>query len=1378
MFMNEIREFFMHKWLHFSILCMALAPFISSTAGHLPKGRPEPVLGTIEPPATLEIKTPAGLFRPGEMIRSQSLDGFWKFSGLTASALPFAAPSDRERQCLMPEFDDSGWQTIRVPLNWFRDPRYSYEKMYQRGTKIDPAYSGGSDSHSAKTPYFKGNYRHEFELPDPLPPERYELEFDGIGYEAEIYVNGRHAGRHHGDFVFSRLEVTGLVKPGKNLVALRVLANFRPHDKTFTRIYGAMWSATSIKGGIWLPVRIVARPEPVVKQMLLTPDHTGNLRVDYVIDNCGGKPLTLIPGLNITNARDRSEQSAWEFAPVILKPGRNQGSVALRMDPAKPWSPDAPHLYDATFYWRDGKKVHSAAVERFGFREFKTAGTRFLLNGKPVYLYCETAQPVRFGGYDTEDSNDISAKDLIAAYRKLGYNMLRTAHMPVRQEFLDAADELGMMIYNEWGFSFIPRIAEREFEKNNLPELERFLIADHNHPSVVMWSLGNEVPHRNSPAITRQLAKQVALARRTDLQKRPICAFAGNGDVNSWGRGFIDTDVIDFHIYTGVNGAWTRWNPVFNLLYRWSAEIYGKDGVNIKPIIISECMGGGWGMRPDPAFRPGDIEQYLKKIKQPFTWGNPGAAGYSGVIGVAAALDPELGPRWLQARIGRRVAELIRQDSRIAGFAPWQGDSGMKWAVLWNQPVYPGLRYPAGIMPRQFRTPAVFRLEAFLLNQNGPELKHPQLQVELAAAGRIIQLSTVRFPPLAAGESRYLPVMLDLPELEQERAELRLRVIDEGREIAYNFYEVTLHADRFSFAPARNPRPVALLNRNPEVEGLLKKLNIPFVPVSDMRELAKFRRALLPLSSPWSGREKFDLRRYVGDGGFLLILEPGDSRLPGFPEYQVVTAGHTLIEPIIPAHPIFAGLKPGDFDTWAENIDGDVVRSILTPLNTGALAARGTTLQKSTIGAAAAETVEKKGRLMVSTFQALEVFRQNGAAARYLGNLLRYFSSETNLYPARPLERTANDHTNYPPPGNPKFIDLTAFANRSFSGESLAGGASGWLGQGDNDFRRMPAGRQSAAGIPFEFPDSAVRSCLILQGKERPDFPSAIRGIPVKAKVASLYFLHAAAWAPSDSECGSYMIRYSDGKVAEYLLVCGKNINDWWKPDTLPEAVPAFVHTNAIGGKVGLFISRWNNPRPDVPVDTIDFVAEKSGAGPVPILAAITAEPAEADFAPVYLPGNAAPRWHFTSTPAEAAGTGRTVRTPNPAGVGSSLVTLPGNVGDKVSVAVLPYDPAILQKGPFRTLSFLIRSRTGGILDIVIPQKDWKSERRASLELAADGHHWLRVRLDWKRDFLLTRQEFNAKAMRPELLFCNGRDRAAGFPRNRIEFEITDIRFE
>ena len=86
---------------------------------------------------------------------------------------------------------------------------------------------------------------------------------------------------------------------------------------------------------------------------------------------------------------------------------------------------------------------------------------------------------------------------------------------------------------------------EKKLEANNLPELERFLLADYNHPSVVMWSLGNEVSHRRDPAIARQLAKQSKLARRIDLQKRPICAFSGNGNVDSYGRADIDTDVID-----------------------------------------------------------------------------------------------------------------------------------------------------------------------------------------------------------------------------------------------------------------------------------------------------------------------------------------------------------------------------------------------------------------------------------------------------------------------------------------------------------------------------------------------------------------------------------------------------------------------------------------------------------------------------------------------------------------------------------------------------------------------------------------------------------------------------------------------------------------
>jgi len=75
-----------------------------------------------------------------------------------------------------------------------------------------------------------------------------------------------------------------------------------------------------------------------------------------------------------------------------------------------------------------------------------------------------------------------------------------------------------------------------------------------------MWCLGNEVSHRNDPAIVRQLAKQSALTRRIDRQKRPLCAFAANGNVDSYGRSYIDTDVVDLHLYTGITDAWTRWD--------------------------------------------------------------------------------------------------------------------------------------------------------------------------------------------------------------------------------------------------------------------------------------------------------------------------------------------------------------------------------------------------------------------------------------------------------------------------------------------------------------------------------------------------------------------------------------------------------------------------------------------------------------------------------------------------------------------------------------------------------------------------------------------------------------------------------------------------
>lgn len=1370
----------------FRILLVGLLPIAAAFAVEwMPADRPLPSMPPVKPREELRIETPAGRFRPAEMQWSKSLDGRWKFSGLTSSATPFTAPCATELEFVQSGFDDSNWEDIRVPLNWYRVPKYSYGKVLKTGGSIDPASAGGSDGKQVVNSYFKGCYRRIFELPTPLPAGRLELQFDGIGYEAEVYVNGRHAGHHQGDFVPSRFDVTELAKPGENLVALRVLSDFRPQNGKFTRTYGAMWDSTCFKGGIWLPVRIVARPAPRIDRMLLTPDMKGNLRLDYTVENTGKDPVTVTPGITVANARDFAECTQREFPAVTLVPGTNRGTLELACPDPKLWSPETPELYYATLHFRTGDKVLCAEIARFGFREFRIDGTKFTLNGKPVYLCFESAHSVRFGGYDTPDGNSVPPRTVIEGHLKKGYNMLRTAHMPVRQEVLDLADELGMMIYDEWSCSFITGMDEKKFEANNLPELERFLLADYNHPSVVMWSLGNEVSHRRDPAIARQLAKQSKLARRIDLQKRPICAFSGNGNVDSYGRADIDTDVIDLHLYTGINRVWTEWNSVFDLYYKWCAEVFG-DGKRLeKPVIISECIGGGWGMKFDSSFKLGDIDRYLDLIRRPNTWGHPGAAGYSGSIGVAAATDPKRGYRYLQNRLGIRIAELIRLDSRIAGFAPWLAIYNMENAPLWNQPVYPGLRYPGHgrFLPRQLTVPGRYELEAFLLNQNGPAIARPRLQIGLIADGKVLALSETEFAPLAAGENAFRLVAIDVPvNAAAGSAELCLTLFDGNREIGRNGYDVTLQPTATALRPARNPQPTALLAGNAELETLMKQLQIPFARVDNMSELTKYNRAILPLSQEWKGAFASDLRNWVRAGGFLLLLEPECTGLPGFQEYKVVEAPVPLIEAIIPQHPVFDGLGGDDFDTWAENAGGSVVFVVLAPLNSAALAAKGATFFDKNLGAAAIEAVNDRGRVFISTFRALPVWRKNGAAARYLGNLLRYFATAERLYDARTLERPPFLRAAYPTPTAPEFIDLAPFANRDFADDKANDGRGGWTDQGTNDFRMIPKGRQTVAGIPFEIIDpirNGGKGCLMLQGEEQRDFPAAITGIPAKGKFATLYFLHTAAWVPFEAKCGHYRIRYADGGIADCPLKAGVNINDWWDSDTLlPEALPVFVAANGAGGKVAFFVTRWHNPRPEAAIEAIDFHCTPGGNGPVPVLAAVTAEPASDKAATLYGGDDAAPRWGTGAEPEGPKATATLVTALHPVGGRSTRLTFPANIGNHVPFAILHFKPELLKRGPFRTLSFLVKSETGGLIDVVIPEAEWRSTRSASIDIPDTEAGWIRVRLDFAADFRLTGEEFDVGGQRPELVFYNGKDRESGYPRRAAEFEIADIRFE
>ena len=142
----------------------------------------------------------------------------------------------------------------------------------------------------------------------------------------------------------------------------------------------------------------------------------------------------------------------------------------------------------------------------------------------------------------------------------------------------------------------------------------------------------------------------------------------------------------------------------------------------------------------------------------------------------------------------------------------------------------------------------------------------------------------------------------------------------------------------------------------------------------------------------------------------------------------------------------------------------------------------------------------------------------------------------------------------------------------------------------------------------------------MLRGSERPGLPAAVRGIRVYEKVSRLFFMHTAAWG-NRGFAGAYRIRYADGKTVDYKLQGGKNIGDWWRVAMLPEAKVGIICRNTFGSEVGTFVAAWRNPRPEVRVDSFDFLSagEAQDGGidwlpsnsPVPVLVAVTAEKAE-----------------------------------------------------------------------------------------------------------------------------------------------------------------------
>lgn len=190
-------------------------------------------------------------------------------------------------------------------------------------------------------------------------------------------------------------------------------------------------------------------------------------------------------------------------------------------------------------------------------------------------------------------------------------------------------------------------------------------------------------------------------------------------------------------------------------------------------------------------------------------------------------------------------------------------------------------------------------------------------------------------------------------------------------------------------------------------------------------------------------------------------------------------------------------------------------------------------------------------------------------------------------------------------------ISLAGSANMAFADETPGDGRGGWFDQGRaNDFASMPLGRNTLAGVPFDIADPAEcngRSAIVLYGTNRDNFPDSAPEIPVGLTARRLYFLHGYGWDEVDgTPVLTYRIRYADGQTIDFVCHARVEIGPWhgtFVPSAAKLAVESF---NTTLGAVNVQCARWNNPRPEMEIKSVEAISAKSGA--VPAIVAITAE--------------------------------------------------------------------------------------------------------------------------------------------------------------------------
>jgi beta-galactosidase len=523
----------------------------------------------------------------------KSFDDNWLFSrfGLQSDGTSIAEPEHLQGT----EINDGDWRKLDLPHDWAIEGPFRIELKGQTG----------------KLPYQGiGWYRKYFTVSAEDVGKQIFLDFDGAMAYAQIWLNGQYVGTWPYGYNSFRMDLTPFVKFGqKNIVAVRL-----DTEKWESRWY----PGAGIYRHVWM---VKTNPVHVAHwgTNITTPEvsnASASVKMEVKVDNQGKFPVEATVQTQIFeldgNNKPGSKVASFNQWVVKIAAGKNITTITqAKVKNPKRWDIISPNRYLAQTTVSVGGKVIDTYHTPFGIRTLEfTARNGFLLNGRRVEIQ-GTCNHHDLGALGSA-INTSALRRQLTILKEMGCNSLRTSHNPPAPELLELADQMGYLVWDEafdcW------KGGKREWDYNKLydewhvKDLKAMVYRDRNHPSVFIWSIGNEVMNQRDVEMTRHLAD---IVRRED-PTRPVSNGYNDPDGGREVGAVVALDIMGVNYFFDQQPKWdadsrysnkpTLGSETSSCVSSRGEYFFGKEYQNWQ-ITSYDVAKPGWGCSPDEQFR-------------------------------------------------------------------------------------------------------------------------------------------------------------------------------------------------------------------------------------------------------------------------------------------------------------------------------------------------------------------------------------------------------------------------------------------------------------------------------------------------------------------------------------------------------------------------------------------------------------------------------------------------------------------------------------------------------------------------------------------------------------------------------------------------------